>query len=45
MDKDSWILLGAFVAIGMCIFVYLSYTGTVNIDWNAVFNVKTYPKN
>jgi uncharacterized membrane protein (Fun14 family) len=45
MDKDSWVILIAFVVIVLGVFIYLASTGTVNIDWNAVFNVKTYPKN
>jgi len=45
MDGDSWIILAAFALISLSVFIYLSYTGVVSIDWNGIFNIKTYPKN
>jgi len=45
MDKDSWILFLAFAVIIVGVFIYLMATGAVPVDWNAVFNIKTYPKN
>jgi uncharacterized membrane protein (Fun14 family) len=45
MDKDSWIILAAFATIVLGVLIYLAATGTIPIDWNSIFNIKTYPKN
>jgi hypothetical protein len=42
MDKDSWIILSAFVVIVLGLLIYLSTTGTINIDWNSILNIKEY---
>jgi hypothetical protein len=42
MDKDSWIILSAFVVIILGLLIYMSATGTINIDWNSILNIKDY---
>jgi hypothetical protein len=42
MDKDSWIILLAFVVIAAGLLIYMTTSGIIYVDWNAVFNVKEY---
>jgi len=44
MDKDFWIVTAIIVSMLISVFVYLNGSGYIQIDWNWLFNIKTYPK-
>jgi uncharacterized membrane protein (Fun14 family) len=43
-DKDFWVVATTIVGMILAVFIYLNISGYINIDWNSVFNIKTYPK-
>jgi|GEM_PF-2115653 len=45
IDRDSWVVIISVIFIAGAVFAYFSFTGTVNIDWKGIFNIKEYPKN
>lgn len=44
MDSDSWMIIATIAIIILGIGIYLGISSGVVIDWNSIFNVKTYPK-
>jgi uncharacterized membrane protein (Fun14 family) len=44
MDKDFWVVTVIISLMVIATFAYLNSSGYIQVDWNWLFNIKTYPK-